>query len=126
MEPLPLALTATALALSAVHMGLWVWAGWAVQVRRWLSTLLVLAGLSVVWTVVALALGAPPLVLLALPAPVMFLGLHLIAEQPAKRAAVQVGDPILTFEALDGEGRPFHLASMSGRPYLLKFYRGHW
>jgi len=40
--------------------------------------------------------------------------------------AVRVGGPILDFSAPDENGEPFALASLRGRPYLLKFFRGHW
>jgi len=40
--------------------------------------------------------------------------------------AVTVGGPILDFTAPDENGAPFDLASLRGRPYLLKFFRGHW
>jgi hypothetical protein len=48
------------------------------------------------------------------------------AGQSRRVAAVHVGGPILPFTAPDAEGRLFDLASMDGRPYLLKFFRGHW
>ena len=41
-------------------------------------------------------------------------------------ACAAVGAPILDFEAPDAEGEPFDLATLRGRPFLLKFFRGHW
>jgi len=43
-----------------------------------------------------------------------------------KTSTVAVGKPILDFTALDDQGRTFELASLRGRPFLLKFFRGHW
>lgn len=39
---------------------------------------------------------------------------------------VRVGRPIPDFTAPDAEGAPFALSSLHGRPFLLKFFRGHW
>jgi len=55
-----------------------------------------------------------------------FLGLAAQSPQPAFRPAVAVGEPIIDFTLPDHEGRPFDLASLRGRPFLLKFFRGHW
>jgi hypothetical protein len=57
---------------------------------------------------------------------VSFLGLRLLSGQVAATPAVQVGGPILDFVAPDEHGTPFDTASLRGRPYLLKFFRGHW
>jgi hypothetical protein len=54
------------------------------------------------------------------------LGLRAISRQDDKRPAVAVGGPILDFSAPDENGEPFELASLRGRPFLLKFFRGHW
>jgi hypothetical protein len=63
---------------------------------------------------------------LALAAGGLFLPLQLLARQSRGVPAVTVGQPILAFSAPDAEGRPFALSSLRGRPYLLKFFRGHW
>jgi len=63
---------------------------------------------------VAVALGA------------LFLVNQLVSQQVRTTPAVSVGRPILDFTAPDADGRPFALASLHGRPYLLKFFRGHW
>jgi len=55
-----------------------------------------------------------------------FLVLAWMSPQERRLPAVRVGSPILDFEAPDAEGRPFRLASLHGRPFLLKFFRGHW
>jgi len=56
----------------------------------------------------------------------VFLALQLQAGQDRREPAVRVGGPILDFSAPDAEGQPFQLASLTGHPFLLKFFRGHW
>jgi len=56
----------------------------------------------------------------------MFVLLRAASAMDAKQPAVRVGDPVIDFEAPDEDGRPFDLASLRGRPFLLKFFRGHW
>jgi hypothetical protein len=55
-----------------------------------------------------------------------FLLLQGLGQQSRAAPAVAVGHPILDFTAPDADGRPFPLGSLRGRPYLLKFFRGHW
>jgi hypothetical protein len=63
---------------------------------------------------------------LAVGAGGLFLLLQLLGPQSRNTPAVALGRPILDFTAPDAEGRPFTLGSLRGRPYLLKFFRGHW
>ena len=49
-----------------------------------------------------------------------------ISRQSEKQPAVAVGSPIIDFTAPDENGESFELAGMRGRPFLLKFFRGHW
>jgi len=55
-----------------------------------------------------------------------FLGLLLQSTQQEREPNVKVGGPILGFTAPDEHGNPFDLGSLRGKPYLLKFFRGHW
>jgi hypothetical protein len=55
-----------------------------------------------------------------------FVGLRLQSRQDAREPAVAVGTPILDFTALDDRGEPFSLSSLADKPFLLKFFRGHW
>lgn len=55
-----------------------------------------------------------------------FLALYAASGQSKAPAAVAVGDRILDFIAADDAERPFALASLAGRPFMLKFFRGHW
>lgn len=40
--------------------------------------------------------------------------------------AVAIGAPLIFFSAPDENGEPFDVATLRGRPILLKFFRGHW
>ena len=55
-----------------------------------------------------------------------FLALRLQSGQDAREPAVKLGEPMLDFTAPDDDGNPFELASLRGKPFLLKFFRGHW
>jgi peroxiredoxin len=55
-----------------------------------------------------------------------FLALFSASGQRRQPPAVEVGGPILDFTATDDDDRSFDLASLRGRPFLLKFFRGHW
>ena len=69
--------------------------------------------------------GAIPAALGALGGGFMLL-LRLGSAQARTRIAVHVGGPILDFTAPDENGAPFALSSVAGKPFLLKFFRGHW
>jgi hypothetical protein len=56
----------------------------------------------------------------------MFLGLATISGQEAKEPAVSVGSPILDFTAPLDDDTLFDSTTLRGRPFLLKFFRGHW
>ena len=56
----------------------------------------------------------------------LFVGLGVLASQSKQMPAIAVGSPLLDFTAPDENGKPFGLASLRGRPILLKFFRGHW
>lgn len=55
-----------------------------------------------------------------------FLGLGAASKMDSKEPAVKVGAKILEFTAPDDQGAPFELAKLRGKPFLLKFFRGHW
>ena len=56
----------------------------------------------------------------------MFLALRAQSAQKPNRPAVEIGGPILAFSAPDENGVDFDLSNLKGKPYLLKFFRGHW
>jgi len=62
----------------------------------------------------------------ALAGGIAFLALYAASGQVRSAPAVRVGGPVLDFTATDDTGAPFALASLRGRPFLLKFFRGHW
>ncbi len=79
--------------------------------------------------IAAFVVGVGPLgfvlALLGLAFPGLFTSTHVVAWQP-RNISVKVGDPVRDFTAVDGQGELFALSSMTGKRYLLKFYRGHW
>jgi hypothetical protein len=56
----------------------------------------------------------------------VFLALQPLSGQARTVPKVAVGGPILDFTAPDDTGTAFELASLRGKPFLLKFFRGHW
>jgi cytochrome oxidase Cu insertion factor (SCO1/SenC/PrrC family) len=70
-------------------------------------------------------LGAVPAALGALVGGFMLL-IRLGSPQAKNTPAVALGGKILDFDALDENGELFSLARLSGEPFLLKFFRGHW
>lgn len=49
-----------------------------------------------------------------------------IGGQKLGTGAIQVGQQIPKFSALDENGETFDSASLAGHPVLIKFFRGHW
>lgn len=49
-----------------------------------------------------------------------------IGAQKGGTGAFQVGSPVPDFSAPDDNASEFQLSSLSGKPLLLKFFRGHW
>jgi hypothetical protein len=56
----------------------------------------------------------------------MFLFTSVMSAVPRAVPTVTVGEPILSFAGLDADGATFESAALAGRPFLLKFFRGHW
>jgi hypothetical protein len=56
----------------------------------------------------------------------LMLLLRLGSPQAKNTPAVQIGGQILAFTAPDENDAPFSLAAVAGKPFLLKFFRGHW
>jgi hypothetical protein len=63
---------------------------------------------------------------LALALSGVFLALQPLSPQRRAAPRVRVGERILDFEARDDAGELFALERLHGRPFLLKFFRGHW
>jgi len=63
---------------------------------------------------------------LAALAGLIFGALRLQSAQKPNEPAVGVGDQMLAASAPDENGVDFDLSSLNGKPYLLKFFRGHW
>ena len=56
----------------------------------------------------------------------VFVILSSLASQSGQVPAVAVGHPMLEFSAPDENGVVFDSRELQGRPFLLKFFRGHW
>ncbi|HEY2772625.1 MAG TPA: peroxiredoxin family protein [Candidatus Binatia bacterium] len=62
----------------------------------------------------------------AVVAALAFLALNAASGQARGEPAVRVGDAMLEFDSCDDDGRPFSTTLLGGRPYVVKFFRGHW
>ena len=49
-----------------------------------------------------------------------------IGNQKVAAGAIQAGDAIPRFSAIDEHGQTFDSESLAGHPVLIKFFRGHW
>jgi hypothetical protein len=49
-----------------------------------------------------------------------------ISPQQVADNPIKVGDTIPTFVALNDQGERFNSNTLSGKPTLIKFFRGHW
>jgi len=56
----------------------------------------------------------------------VFPALRMQSGQKPNTPAIEVGGDMLNFVAPDANGVDFDLSSLHGKPYLLKFFRGHW
>lgn len=56
----------------------------------------------------------------------IFLTLGAFSAQADLQPAVAVGGSMLEFSAPADTGEVFQSTTLSGKPYLLKFFRGHW
>lgn len=94
-------------------------------------TLFVVAfGLAIVLGIAAFVIrtrwfGGIPAVL-GIIAAFFMVGTIYISPQQVADNPIKVGDVIPQFVALDDEGERFNSNSLSGKPTLIKFFRGHW
>jgi hypothetical protein len=114
------------LALSAY----WLWLIRRVRIPKDLRPAIAAHLVAVALGVAAFALGASPFGLalgaVAIAGGGVFLALQTQSRQARVTPAVGVGDRIIEFTLPDHTGRPFALATLRGKPFLLKFFRGHW
>ena len=114
------------LALSAV----WLWLIRRVRIPKNLRPTIAAHTVAVAFGVAAFGLGAsaPGQILagVGILGGIVFLALQTQSRQARLAPAVAVGGRIIEFTLPDHEGRPFDLATLRGRPFLLKFFRGHW
>jgi len=96
--------------------------------RRWLVN--TLAAAAIVSAIAAFAQGVGILggliSGLSLLLGAAYFGLLALAGQSNQPPAFAIGSPLPGFTAPDETGATFDLASLAGRPVLMKFFRGHW
>jgi hypothetical protein len=63
---------------------------------------------------------------IAAGAGIFFSVLVIVSPQRVGDNAVKVGESLRSFAVPDENGDEFSIASVAGRPVLLKFFRGHW
>jgi hypothetical protein len=116
--------------LEAGLWGAWFWLLRQVRIPADRRPVLVAHGLALALGVGAFAVGADTIgavgAVVAILGAASFLGLAAQSAQAHREPAVAVGGPIIDFTLPDHEGRPFALATLRGKPFLLKFFRGHW
>lgn len=94
--------------------------------RAWVGSWLLGAALGIAALVAGAGwMGGIPATL-AVVAGLLFSGLVFVSRQRVADDAIRVGDMLRPFTALDDGGEAFSIASTTGRPLLLKFFRGHW
>ena len=116
--------------LELVLSGVWLWLIRRVRIPADLRPTIAAHALAVALGVAAFGLGASMLgqvlAAVAIGGGLVFLSLQTQSRQARLTPAVAVGRPIIEFTLPDHEGRPFDLAALRGKPFLLKFFRGHW
>jgi hypothetical protein len=116
--------------LELVLSGVWLWLIRCVRIPADLRPTIAAHAVAVALGVAAFGLGASALgqvlATVAIAGGLVFLALQTQSRQARLTPAVAVGRPIIEFTLPDHEGRPFDLAMLRGKPFLLKFFRGHW
>jgi hypothetical protein len=123
------------IALFALLLTLGAWASYWAKIKAltvprnpivYQVAMVVGASLAVWGLVRGAGVGGAALAVAALVAAGFFLFTSLISRVPETTLAVSVGDAILDFTTEDADGSSFALSELAGRPFLLKFFRGHW
>jgi hypothetical protein len=118
------------LLVAVATLGLWARALVAVRVPARQGSYKAAAATAVVLGVGSLLLGndgfAGTAATIALVTAGSYLVLAAVSGQDRREPTVAVGQPILDFQAPDDNGDAFDLSTLRGRPFLLKFFRGHW
>lgn len=113
----------------ALTLSVWFWTAAKIQVTSDRKRLVGALLLSILASGAGLWMGTPLLLKLVgwgtIVTAAIFIGLQPFSKQVQKEPAIAVGDKMLTFTALDDQGKPFDTASLQSA-YMLKFFRGHW
>lgn len=119
-----------ALALVLVPGIPWLWLMQRVRIPKNRTPFVAPSAAGAIAGLYSLALDPGPAAaaaaIVAIAGGAIFVALCAASRQRPNEPAVSVGGPILDFRARDDSGRDFDLASLRGRPFLLKFFRGHW
>jgi hypothetical protein len=94
--------------------------------RGFVASWLFGAGLGIVALAGSPGWIAGSLAVLAVVSGLLFSILYFISPQRVAENVIRVGEELRDFTAIDEMGNGFALTSTSGRPVLLKFFRGHW
>lgn len=94
--------------------------------RAWQAAMIAGIALGLLSFVMGPGLGGGVLALVAIIAATFFLFSSFMSVLPPVVPTVTLGDRYLDFAASDLDGNQFRLSSLAGKPFLLKFYRGHW
>jgi hypothetical protein len=86
----------------------------------------VAAGLGVAGLLLGAGTLGSVLAVLAVVGGGSYLGLAAQSAQAPRVPAVALGGTVIDFTLPDHAGVPFDLATLRGKPFLLKFFRGHW
>ena len=105
----------------------WFWRAWQVDIPKNSSVFrglwvvgLVLGGLALYQT------PADPFAAWAVGLGLLLVYLVSTGAQKVSGEMINVGDALPAFTALDEDGHSFDSSSLTGKPVLLKFFRGHW
>ena len=120
-----------AFCLVAAALIAWARKAMAVRVPRRFTRYQMMLGAGCVLAIVALVRGtgggaSTLAAAFALAAGCMYLFFSVTGRMDRKEPAVRVGGLVLDFSAVDGDGATLRLSSFSGRPFLLKCFRGAW
>ncbi len=119
-----------AAALLTVSGARWLWLMQQVRIpsdrTAYIAASGVAALLGVAAFVVGTSLAGGIAAALATVGGLVFVALCAASGQARTTPTVAVGAAVVDFTATDDRGQPFALAQLGGKPFLLKFFRGHW
>jgi len=94
--------------------------------RVWQAAMIGGVGLALSAFVMGPGLGGGVAAAAAIIAAAFFLFSSFNSRMPAVVPKVKLGGRYADFSTSDLDAKPFRLSALEGKPFLLKFYRGHW